>query len=171
MVRTRWSGTRKCSFHRMNMFSLCATSRINTGPLRACFWYGRKALNFPQCERSILSVAPQLSCFVIKLYFVPIISPSKYVVSVGWSSVSPAGIHCQRHVAQRLEDPVTRTLNAEVSTEKRLPKIHMLDLDLDVINLPLRLLCAVEFAARSQIGWGRGRNDLNWENMSDLELQ
>jgi hypothetical protein len=58
-------------------------------PFRACSWNGRNALNFAQCCRSTLSVEPQSSCCVRNEYLEPIISPSKYVVRVGLSSVRP----------------------------------------------------------------------------------
>jgi hypothetical protein len=43
---------------------------------------------------------------VMKEYLLPIISPSKYVVRLGWSSVSPAryqfmtpsSLHCRAHL-------------------------------------------------------------------------
>lgn len=73
------------------MFSRWATSLIRIcPPLRACLANGRKAVNLDQCERSIFSVAPHAGFCVMKPYLVPMISPSKYVVRVGWSSVRPA---------------------------------------------------------------------------------
>lgn len=40
-------------------------------------------------------------------------------------------------------------MNAKVSTEKGLAHVHVLNLDLDVIDLSFRLLGAMEFTART----------------------
>ena len=110
IVRTRWSGTRKCSFQRMKMFSRCAMFPMGIptfalaafadsewlDPLlledraaRTAGLYCRNAVNLLQWFISIRSVAPQLGCCVRNPYLLPIISPSKYVVRVGLSSVRP----------------------------------------------------------------------------------
>lgn len=107
----------------MKICSLCAMSFITTAePLRACLEYGRKAGNLDQWDRSVLSLAPQLSCFVMKPYLFPMISPSKYVVSVGWSSVSPCKwVDSQQQDQEK--DVFNRgrnkqTLDAEVAAEE-----------------------------------------------------
>ncbi|RYP61514.1 hypothetical protein DL769_007670 [Monosporascus sp. CRB-8-3] len=56
---------------------------------RSAGLYCLNAVNLLQWLRSIFSVAPQLGCCVRKPYLLPMISPSKYVVSVGLSSVRP----------------------------------------------------------------------------------
>ena len=123
MVRTRWSGTRKCSFQRMKMFSRWAALPImgwtptlfvvvvvvvadgmvpelepepepeldllEERAARIAGLYCRNAVNLLQWFISILSLAPQLGCWVRNPYLLPMISPSKYVVNVGLSSVRP----------------------------------------------------------------------------------
>lgn len=49
------------------------------------------------------------------------------------------------------------TLNSEISTQGRFSQVNVFDFNLNIINLPLRLLRAVEFATRSQEGRSRGR--------------
>lgn len=57
----------------------------------ADFARGRQAGKRAQCCRSTFSEEPQEGCVVLKRYLGPIISPSKKVVRVGWSSVRPGG--------------------------------------------------------------------------------
>ena len=92
MVLTRWSGTRKYSFHRMKRCSFWFRS-FDTWSWRAEYLaIGLYASNRPQCCRSTFSLEPHSGCCVMKVYLVPIISPSKYVVRLGWSSVKPVDV-------------------------------------------------------------------------------
>lgn len=81
----------------MKIFSRCDKFGIWQLLFFADLVKGRNAWNFDQCVKSTLSVDPQSSCCVRNEYFDPIISPSKYVVRVGWSSVKPVRIllNCQ----------------------------------------------------------------------------
>lgn len=58
---------------------------------------------------------------------------------------------CERGVVFR------QALNSEISTQGRFSQVNVFDFNLNIINLPLRLLRAVEFATRSQEGRSRGR--------------
>lgn len=43
-----------------------------------------------------------------------------------------------------------QSLDAQVAAEEGLAQVNMLDLDLDVVDLPFGLLCAAELAPRSE---------------------
>ena len=60
------------------------------GDFEAAFAKGRQAGKRAQCCRSTFSEEPQVGWVVLKRCFgPPMISPSKKVVRVGWSSVRP----------------------------------------------------------------------------------
>lgn len=48
------------------------------------------------------------------------------------------------------EKSARRTLDAQVSAEEGLVQVYILDLDLHVVDLPLRLLCSSETATGPQ---------------------
>lgn len=81
------------------------------------------------------------------------ISPSKYVVSVGWSSVSPGEqVQSQHQVQGRLVlTGSAQTLDAEVAAEERFPQVNVFDLNLDLVDLPLGLLRPRKAAAGSEV--------------------
>src|SRR5262249_22152499 len=97
---------------------------------------------------SVLSVAPQDSCRVWNVCLVPMISPSKNVVRVGWSSVSPVfwGRRLVIWTAQVHMRNRWHTLDSEIAAEVRLRHIDMFDLHIHIIYLTVRLLSSHELA-------------------------
>ena len=49
-----------------------------------------------------------------------------------------------------MQSPGRQTLDTQIATEKRLAQVDVLDLDLDFVDLSLRLLCAAEPAAGAE---------------------
>jgi uncharacterized membrane protein YccF (DUF307 family) len=86
-------------------------------------------------------LAPHSSFRVMKLCFVPIISPSKKVVKVGWSSVKPK----EGRIQPRSEQLYTviwliaagkwLTLDAQVAAKVRFCNVHMFDFHINIVNL------------------------------------
>jgi hypothetical protein len=70
----------------------------------------------------------------MKVYLLPIISPSKYVVKLGWSSVRPAAASVLYLALSRAR---LLTLDAQISAHKRLAHIDMFHLDLDFVLLAI----------------------------------
>ena len=118
---------------------------------RSAGLYCRNAVNLLQWFMSILSVAPQSGCCVRKPYLLPMISPSKYVVRVGLSSVRPVvpPILCQC-IVSLCKMLRRQTLYFQISAKERLAKIYIFDFNLDVVNLTLRLLGPMKPAAGAQ---------------------
>lgn len=71
---------------------------------------------------------------VLKRYLGPMTSPSKKVVSVGWSSVRPAELYL---VIVLHLDVVQHTLYTQVAAKKRLRQVYVLQLDLNVVYLSI----------------------------------
>ena len=72
---------------------------MKAGSVRKVLAKGSHGGNRAQCSRSIFCSVFHDGCSVRKWYLSPTISPSKKVVSVGWSSVRPVA-HGQQ-VARR----------------------------------------------------------------------
>jgi hypothetical protein len=78
------------------------------------------------------------------------ISPSKKVVRVGWSSVRPAREERLETVPSMLNECHPLTLDAKVSAKVGFSHVHMLDFHVDIIYLAIRLLSASKLTSRSQ---------------------
>ena len=70
------------------------------------------------------------------------ISPSKYVVRVGWSSVSPVG---RTSVYVQMESVRTSpTLYSQITAKERFPHVHMLNFNLHIVFLAFGILSTLE---------------------------
>jgi hypothetical protein len=88
----------------------------------------------------------------MNVYLLPMISLSKYVVKLGWSSVKPAAASVP--LLKTHEGVVMQTFDAQVSTHERLAHIDMVHLDFDFILLAIRSLAALEAATGTKEGRG-----------------
>lgn len=95
---------------------------MTLAPFRTSDLYCLKAENLPQWLRSIFSVAPHPSCFVMKPYLLPIISPSKNVVSVGLSSVRPVYVFYRRSVIVHATDDAAAAIGCLGSNQDAVVK-------------------------------------------------
>ena len=145
----------------------------NAVPGCIAFAISWKAAKRAQCCKSTFSLLPQLGFEVLNMCLEPMISPSKKVVNVGWSSVSPGVGRKAYRVSDFINLFVWRiyceqlllTLYAKVPTQERFGQIHVFDLDLDVIDLTIALLRALEPGT----GFEKGRCCCWWELFHPLE--
>jgi hypothetical protein len=84
----------------------------------------------------------------MNVYLLPMISPSKYVVKLGWSSVRPTNYQLRTTV--RLGLGQARTFDAQISAQEGVAHIDVFDLDLDLVLLTIGGLVSFEATAGAE---------------------